>query len=487
MDGIGSRLSKIFEKNTLMAYLIGFAYSSMSTVAPMFVIILNILLMGYFLDFSSLGLIERELFSCTVLYIFIFALLTCSPFNSVLSRYMSDVIFEERYQDIRPCYYLGLLMNLTLSSLLGIPFCLWEHFVGRVDVFYVFTGYCGYIALVLVFYSMIYLSIAKAYEKISLFYAAGMVWAFFLSLFLRYVLKWGIRESMLFALTTGFFLIAFLEIAIVKRYFMQNSNRYSAVLRYFKKYWQLVFANFFYILGLYIHNFVFWNTDMKLVLVKTFVCSQPYDMATCLAMFTNISATIIFITRVEMYFHDKYKNYSEAVIGGRGRDIDIAKSEMFRQLSSELMSLARIQFIITSVVYLLCVVFLPRFGFSSLTLRIYPCLVVGYFIVFLMYCEIIFLYYFNDLNGAMLTSLTFCLVTLSGSVFATGLSELWYGIGVVMGAFCGWTVAYFRLRYIERHLDAHIFCKGSFLKPGMGTRPPRKVYDKSARKEGKEA
>lgn len=486
MAGIGTKLTKIFEKSTITTYLIGFGYSSMSTVTPMFVIILNILLMGHFLEFSSLGIVERELFSCTVLYIFIFSLLTCAPFNSVLSKYMSDVIYEERYQDIRPCYYLGLLMNLSLSSLLGIPFCLWEHFVGRVDVFYVFTGYCGYIALVLVFYSMIYLSIAKAYQKISLFYTIGMVWAFFFSLFLRFILGWGIRESMLFALMTGFYLIAFLEIAVVKRYFVQNSNRYKSVLRYFKKYWQLVVANFCYILGLYIHNFVFWTTDMRMVLVKTFVCNQPYDMATCLAMFTNISATIIFITRVEMYFHDKYKNYSEAVIGGRGADIDIAKSEMFRQLSSELLSLVRIQFIITAVAYLLCVVILPRFGFSSLTLRIYPCLTAGYFIVFLMYSEIIFLYYFNDLAGATLTSLTFCVVTFLGSIFAARLPELWYGLGVVMGAFSGFTAAYFRLRYMEKHLDAHIFCEGSLLKPGMGTRPPVKVYDRYEKRESGE-
>ena len=31
-----------------------------------------------------------------------------SPFNAVLSKYMQDAIFEERYQDILPCYYLGL-------------------------------------------------------------------------------------------------------------------------------------------------------------------------------------------------------------------------------------------------------------------------------------------------------------------------------------------------------------------------------------------
>ena len=75
---------------------------------------------------------------------------------------------------------------------------------------------------------------------------------------------------------------------------------------------KLIFSNFLYILGLYIHNFVFWITDMRMELVKSFVCNQPYDMASCLAMFTNLSASIIFIARVEMRFHEKYKLYSEA-------------------------------------------------------------------------------------------------------------------------------------------------------------------------------
>ena len=483
MAGIGEKLNHIFEKNTLATFVVGFGYSAVSTVTPMCVVILNVVLMQYFLKFSELGFVERELFSCTMLYIFIFALLTAAPFNSVLSKYVSDVIFEERYEDIRACYNVGLLMNITLSCLVGIPFCLWEHFVGKVDVFYVFTGYCGYIALVLVFYSMIYLSIAKAYEKIALFFSAGMVTAFLFSLFLRYVLHWGIRESMLFALMTGFFLTAVLEMATVKRYFVKNSNRYKSVLRYFRKYWKLVIANFFYILGLYVHNFVFWTGKERMVLVKTFVCNQPYDMATCLAMFTNISATVIFIARVEMHFHDKYKNYSEAVIGGKGSDIDLAKKEMFRQLANELMSLVRIQFIITTILYLLCMVFLPRFGFSRLTIRIYPCLVAGYFILFLMYSAIIFLYYYDDLTGAALTSLSFCLVTFAGSMIAKNLPELWYGIGVVAGAFTGWTVAYLRLRYMERNLDIHIFCKGSILKPGMGTQPPGEVFNRKNTKE----
>ena len=117
---------------------------------------------------------------------------------------MSDIIYEERYQDILPCYHIGMVLNIALSCLIGIPFCLWEHFVGGVSVAYVFAGFWCYISLVLVFYSMIYLSICKDYQRIAQYYGAGMLLAFFLSLFLRYVLHWGITQSMLAAMDAGF-------------------------------------------------------------------------------------------------------------------------------------------------------------------------------------------------------------------------------------------------------------------------------------------
>ena len=476
MAGIGFRLNRIFEKRTLTTNMVGFGYSAMVTIAPMIVVIGCLVHMEYLLGFSKIGYMERELFSCTVLYIFIFSLLTASPFNAVLSRYMSDVIYEERYQDILPCYYMGLLMNIILSCAVGIPFCLWEHFVGGVSVAYVFCGFCGYISLVFVFYSMLYLSICKDYQKISIYFGIGMLVTFVLSLILRFVFQWGVTQSMLLALTVGFFLIAVLEHSLIYRYFGENSNRYGAVLSYFKKYWKLVAINFLYILGLYIHNFVFWTTDLRMTVVETFVCNQPYDMASCLAMFTNLSATVIFIARVEMHFHEKYKFYSEAVIGGRWSDISNAKRRMFRQLAGELMNLVRIQFIISVVVYLICIVVLPQSGFSGMIMKIYPCLAAGYFILFLMYSAIIFLYYFDDLNGALGTAVLFCTVTLIGSVIATHLPVIWYGSGVLEGAFVGWCVAYWRLRWVERHMDVHVFCRGTLISYGKGKMPSGMVY-----------
>lgn len=476
MAGVGVRLNRIFEKKSIAADMVGFAYSVVITIAPMILIIANILLIGLVLDFNQEPYLARELFSCTILYTFIFSLLVVSPFNAVLSKYMQDAIYEERYEDILPCYYIGLLMTMILGCLLGIPFCLWEHFVGGVEVYYVFTGFCAYISMILVFYSMVYLSICKDYERISLFFFIGMAAAFVLALFLRYLRGWEIAYSMLFSLTIGFLVIGILEFSAVKRYFSRNSNRFLPVLKYFVKWWPLVVTNFCYILGLYIHNFVFWTSDARMVIVDSFVCNQPYDMATCLAMFTNISATVIFITHVEMHFHEKYRIYSEAVIGGKKSDIESAKRRMFRQLGNELMNLMRVQFIISVVIYLLCIVLLPHFGFAGTVMQIYPCLAAGYFILFLMYAAILFLYYYNDMAGAVLTTLSFCGVTLVCSIFSMRLTEIWYGLGVVLGSFTGWTVAYMRLRWVERHLDTHVFCQGMLLKQERVPKPSGLVY-----------
>lgn len=478
MAGIGIRLNRIFSKKSLISKLIGCGYSVVVTIAPMLVIIAVIMLMELLLGFSKLDYTTRELYSCTVLYIFIFSLLTASPFNAVLSRYMSDVIYDERYEDITPCFYTGLVINTVFSFIPALIFCIHEYRVGGVNIWYVYAGFFGYMSLMFTFYIMLYLSICKDYKKISAFYSIGMLVTLVLSLILHY--WFGVRTdiAMLVSLDVGLFLIAILEFALFRRYFKTNSGNYFGMLPYFKKYWQLIFANFFYIFGLYIHNFVFWTTDMRMVVVKSFVCNQPYDMATCLAMFTNITASVIFITRVEMFFHSRYKAYSEAVIGGRGMDIETAKQRMFRQMMEELMTLTRVQFIITTPLFLLAMIFLPRLGFGGLTMKIYPCLCVGYFIMFIMYSVIIFLYYFNDLTGALLTSVLFFVFTLLGSIVATYLPAVWYGVGLVIGSFIGFSFAYYRIRQMEKTLDVHVFCSGRILKRGHGKMPSNLVYER---------
>lgn len=478
MAGIGVKLNKLYEKNTLITTISGISYSMIITIAPMIIGMLMIWGMSYLLDFRELDYAHRELFSCTVLYIFIYSLIITSTLNAVISRFMSDVIFEERYSEIMACFYYCLAIIVVMAFIPMVPFFLHEYRVGGVDPVFILISFGSCYGLILTFYCMTYLSICKDYAKIALFYLIGLG--------IGLLLAWGLHDlchvqtiyAMLSGIGVGFLLTAALEYAQLLSYFRDNSHNYTAINHHFKKYWQLIVANTAYIVGLYSHNFVFWNTDMRMVVVHTFICAQPFDMATFLALITNISATTIFISSVERRFTFRYRKYSEMVIGGRLEDIEAAQNRMFRQLSVELMGLVRIQFIISIILFLFFVVMMPQLGISGLVMQIYPSLAAGYFILFLMYSCLNFLYYYNDLLGAVLISVGFLVSDVVFSIWASHLDSIWYGVGLVIGAFIGWTIGYLRLRWVERNLERHIFCEAHLLEHGRGSRPSDIVFSR---------
>lgn len=478
MAGIGIKLNRIFKHHTLAHTLYGSGYSMLATVTPMLVVIAVMLLMYLCLGFDSVRYYDRELFSCTILYIFIFSLLAASPFNAVLSKYVGDRIFEEKYEDILPCMYVGLALHMGLACLIGIPFHIRAAVVGGLPVYWVFTAFCAYVGLGLCFCQMIYLSVIKAYKVISLIFGAGMALSFLLSLLFRYVFGVSVVYGMLLALSIGFLITACLEYVYARLYFRENSGNYREVLSYFRVYWKLILMNFFYVLGLFIHNFVFWTKeDMQLILADTYICNQPYDMASCIAMFTSLSASVIFGAYVEMHFQDRYQKYTQAVLGGKMKDIEREKKRMFRFIADQLMRVAQLQYIVSVVIFLLCLILLPRFGMTGYVMTIYPCLAAGYFVLFLMYAVILFLQYFNDLTGGLAACLIFAAGTGVASIFARSLPDYWYGIGVFAGSILAWSFAYGRLRWLEKHLEEHTFCKGNLLEQVKEPMPDAKIYD----------
>jgi Predicted membrane protein len=477
MAGIGIQLTKIFDKHTVTASLYGIGFSIMYTIAPMLIVVGCLLGMYEVLGFDMVEYVDREIFSCSLLYIFIFSLLSSAPFNTVLSKYQTDKIYEQRYEDIRPCIFVGTVTNLSFSSIIAIPFYIYEAVVGKVPVYYVFTTFMLYLGLTLTFSTMIYNSILKQYKKISLYFLYSMLLAFFLSLFLHYILSFSVTYSMLFSLAIGFLLIGSLELANILRYFPGNSRRYKEVLHYFGTYWKLIASNFLYTLGLFVHNFVFWSLPSHMVVRDTYVCNQTYDMASCLAMITSISASVLFVSRVEMHFHERYKEYTDCIIGGKLDSIERAKKRMFRGLSSQIFSLVHMQFIVTIVIFLLAIVILPIVGFSGMIMEIYPQLAIGYFISYLMYAELLFLFYYDDLTGTVINSAIFAGVALIGSIIATHFSAIWYGAGFTAASFLAFTYSYFRLSWIEKNLDYHIYCRGSVVRQVKGDIPNSQVYN----------
>lgn len=478
MAGIGVKLNKIYEKRTILSSLYGMGLSVAYTIAPMLVIMGSLLLMYLLLGFDRVNYYSRELFACTVLYIFIFSLLFSSAFNSVLSKYIADMNFEKRFEDIAPCLFVGMVLKLGVSTIISVPFYLWEIIVGKVPVYYVFTSYMCYMALTLVFALMLYGVVIKQFSRVSLFFIAGAVVTVLLSCLFRYVFRMEITYSMLLALSIGFWFTATLELFMVKRRFPESSNKFRPVFRYFKRYWRLVLSDFLYILGLFCHNFVFWTVPWRLEIANTYVCNQPYDMATCLGMFTNISATVLFVSKVEMHFFKYYREFNTAIVGGSYEQIEKGRKRMFRSLVKENLDMVYIQFAVSVIVMLLAKIFLPVIGFGGMTLEIYPLMAVGYFISFLMYSNMLFLQYFTDYTGTVFTGLIFTAVGIIGSFISIKLPVAWYGTGFTVAALLSYIFSFLRLRKAEKSIYTHTFCVGSILPYKNEPRPDPQVYKK---------
>lgn len=247
MAGIGFELKKIFKEESVTSLIGGIAYSTLVTVGPTVIVIATIIVLYLFLGLSTVDYADRELLSSTILYVFIFALLVTAPSNGVMSRYIADKIFDNEFEDILPSFYTGLLLNVILGALIGIPFALRLVNVGGVDTAFAFVSYCFFIIMIISFFSMIYLSATKDYKVIALFYAIGMSTAFALA-FIFYWLTLPVIHSILYGITIGFFIIAFLEFSYMRKHFRINSKRYFDCLRYFVDHKDILLTNFFYML-----------------------------------------------------------------------------------------------------------------------------------------------------------------------------------------------------------------------------------------------
>ena len=306
-----------------------------------------------------------------------------------------------------------------------------------------------------------------------------------------YVFHNAVSYSILGSMVLGFSIISTMLYANLKTYFKVSSKNYTEALKYFLRFKPLFITNFFYTFGLYVHNFVYWTTDHSAYIGNVFWTAPDYDMATCLALFTNISTLVIFVVKAETSFFGSYQAYLETVNGGGGEDIELAKKNMFRTLKSELFYIIRFQFIITIIFFILAMIFLPDFGFEGVILSIYPSLAAAYFVTFIMYCEVIFLFYFDDGVGTCMVTIGFFIGTLVGSIITTYFDIVFAGLGLFMGAFIGWTIGYMRLRRVINKIDEQIFCRGMIINTTSAGKMTKKRIDEaeeqlSALKQSKE-
>lgn len=465
MAGIGFELKKLFKKEGVFSTIFGGIHATAVTIGPTLIVIIALNLMYMLPPYIEMAYLEREVLSSTILYVFIFSLMLASPVNIILSKYMADKIYEEDYSAIFTSVETGGVLVAVGVAVLGIPFGYAMYTIGDLPLYYVFISYLFFAGLSFTFYYMTFITILKEYGKITASFLGSLVFGFLFVVVSVFLFDLYIVDAILLGLTISFILISILLLMFIKRSFRQHGSNFKELFSYIKKDIWLILANVFYTWGLYIHNFVFWfRSDYKITVAEVFISAPDYDMATYLAMLSNISILVIFVVNVETKFHTAYKAYCESVIGASGKDIRRAKQKMIETLRRETIYIIQIQIIVNIIVYIVALVVFPKMGIGDVTMSMYPVLSVGYMILYLVQCLMIYQFYLDDVRGAAVTGAVFMAGVFLGSLWAVQQPPSLSGMGVVIGASCGFTAAFFRIRYMLIHLDRHIYGRGKIVK-----------------------
>lgn len=459
MAGIGFELKKLYSERGIIMGLRAFLYSFVITIGPMILCIMLITGMQQLLEELGEGYIQRELLVAVIEYAFIFSLLISGGVAMYLSRFFSDMIFNERYGEILHGLDLMLVGSLSVGTLLALPFL----YFSELSFITALLAYMLFMVLILVWLYAIVVSALKNYKKIFSVYLLGCTVGALISLIMALM---GISNSdyYLFAIICTFTVIGSGMMIYVRDVFKSSQPVSFDAIRYLGIYGKLVGVGFFMNAGVYIHNIVFWFSDAGTLVRGTFRIAPFYDVPMFYAFLTIIPSMVMFVVMFETNFYDKYREYYNQVIYGGGyKEMENAKANMIQALYHEYSGVMEMQLFFTIIFLLLGRLLLPMIGIQYSSVDIFSIITLGCYIYAAIYVCIMVLLYFDDIKGAYRTSAVFFIsngLLTYGSLY---FGEWARGSGFFLSAALTFFVGFHRLNHYLKNLDYYTYCNQPLL------------------------
>ena len=97
MAGIGFTLKKLFEDESYSARSKAYAYSAIVSAGPWIAAVITVNAMVLLSKLFMVGNAQRDLFMGTMVYSFVFSQIITSPWQLLITRYVSDRLYMREY------------------------------------------------------------------------------------------------------------------------------------------------------------------------------------------------------------------------------------------------------------------------------------------------------------------------------------------------------------------------------------------------------
>ncbi len=448
MAGIGFKLKSVFEKDTYFDTLKGVVYSTAVAGGPIFFSILCLILLGVF-SAPMLTTDGSHLFLVTIVYVFCFSLISTGFSQLLVTRYLSDLLYMKKTDQVLPAFSSVVLMTITLQFILCLPFVLsWN-----IDLFYKLTALMLFIVVGCIWQLMIFLSAVRSYKAVLFAFLIGLSVSFFLALFLGR--KFGLT-GLLHGYTVGQIILLMILMANIYIDFKSERKPNFGVLTYIRKMPLLILIGLLYNLGSWADKIVIWFGPKGEHIQDFFYAFADYDGATFVSFMTVIPSYTYFLVKVETDFYANFKAFYGFVLGksSLGQIAD-QKDKIAGTVKESFVGLIKLQGTVT----LVCLLFADDIG-RYFNLPILGTLIlekafIAVFLQMLLLTVMIFLMYFDIKKQLLVVAAVFFFSNVVFTVISVNLGYVYYGYGYLYACLLALIAGFL---FLHRHLNNLEYC-----------------------------
>lgn len=459
MAGIGFALKRMFQKETFTNRALAYLYSSFIAAGPWILSVLSINILLFVLSLVDVNITERNLFSATIVYSFIFSQILVSPVQLVVTRYISDNLYLKQYDRIKSTF-IG-INNLVL--IVSLIVCLIFFYNKPIPLYYKILSTYLFMILSMIWMLMIFLSAVKNYQLISRAYAVGGIISIALIfVFLNYPIPFEeltISTNFLLAYVIGLSVIFVMFLFNFFSTFFKGDIYRFDYIRYLGKYSSLGFVGFFYTLGLWSDNIIMWFSKFQISIYDTYIFAPYYDNAVFMAYLTTIPTLVLFFVIIETDFYMTYKNYyGQANSGETYKVINLSKKVMTRSLSYNLIYTFLAQALVTITFIFLSRPLFKLLNFNYFIRDIFRITSIGTMFNIFAFVLILVLLYFERRARAGVIAFSFFVLNSTISYYFAKYQPLEYaGYGFTIASFITFLIGLVLLFTFVKHLNYTTF------------------------------
>ena len=441
MAGVGFKLNKIFEKKTIATGTLGVLSSSLSVIGPTFFFLIVMFSINGLLGIWQASSEDISFFVTSFTNISLVAILISVFVSPVLSRYISDKVFEESEEDVSASLYGMMLCSSIVAALVGGFLCFVVQDRNGTEWAFLLVYYLSAILLVNLFNLSVYMSVIKEYGKVCITYVSGMAVFLAVAYICYSVCEQELGFSIYLAMVCSLLVMDLLLICFSLRAFGTPGKKYFDFIKYYARYPYLVWCGMALFIGLFVSNMLQYNAGIFM------------------GVLIHLPGMVVFEIIIKRVFYGKYTRYLSVIQNGTFALIDKERETLQNCVRLQLFLAYGIQLTVTLIGVSLINVLSREYGIASEQVDRFIMLAIGMFFVFCMYDVIMILYYFSGYKEAGFIATIFAMTVIIATLVCDKLGVEYYILPLPLGGMVGWIVSTLILRTKLKNINAFILCK----------------------------